>query len=647
MSSIPPPPPPPPPPPTQAPATEPSIDAHDLESCRQSLLAVTTRLEQARCKESELEGLLTFSSSLLRNKDETSFVLADDTPGAIRDAWTAVAETSLPDETTPTAPHLLSRAAAAAEPIRLGFGQYAKAVMQGCTGKMLKRSAQVASEIQTERLTEGPTLEAAAKTATSFGRHIWLSVLDQRLQEIQSYHTKHNVDIVSHKRPRFGNPATDGYDLACNVEPPNNNYADAEVMGKYLALEPIYQEALEAFKELFVPETATTTSTSFLYPDFLQLLDKLHTLSESIKLKHRKKYRRWLTQLQDYLQEFSQRTVPLFHVSTCIDPAIQAFETTWKQTGGCPGWEAKPAEAAMISTIPDEAKDTISNSGIDLSSYKTVEELAQQVDGDVLKAELARLGLKCGGAPLDRAKRLFLTKDTPLDKLPRKLFVKTSVASSATDKTLAEDTLAATCNTADRRVDMARTEAIVTALLDHVSPTLEATIRRAERRLIQTLDEQDKEVEEELFGSRTNNPIVKKTDGESDDESDGPIYNPKNVPLDFDGKPIPYWLFKLHGLNHYYPCEICGGESYRGRRNFELHFAEQKHTLSMRSLGIPNTKHFHGITSIDDAQQLWDSLQGKLQHEQFDNAQEEEYEDSNGNVLSRTAYEELARQGRL
>jgi splicing factor 3A subunit 3 len=67
----------------------------------------------------------------------------------------------------------------------------------------------------------------------------------------------------------------------------------------------------------------------------------------------------------------------------------------------------------------------------------------------------------------------------------------------------------------------------------------------------------------------------------------------------------------------------------------------------MRSLGIPNTKHFHGITSIDDAQQLWDSLQGKLQHEQFDNAQEEEYEDSNGNVLSRTAYEELARQGRL
>ena len=37
---------------------------------------------------------------------------------------------------------------------------------------------------------------------------------------------------------------------------------------------------------------------------------------------------------------------------------------------------------------------------------------------------------------------------------------------------------------------------------------------------------------------------------ESDEEDDKPaLYNPKDVPLDFDGKPIPYWLFKLHGLN--------------------------------------------------------------------------------------------------
>ena len=162
-------------------------------------------------------------------------------------------------------------------------------------------------------------------------------------------------------------------------------------------------------------------------------------------------------------------------------------------------------------------------------------------------------------------------------------------------------------------------------------------------------DEQDKEVEEELFSSETRNDSKRpRKDGDSDDESeDGPIYNPKNVPLDFDGKPIPYWLFKLHGLNHYYPCEICGGETYRGRRNFELHFADSKHTLGMRSLGIPNTKHFHGVTTIQDARELWTALQDKLQQEQFDNVREEEYEDAHGNVLSRATYEDRARQGLL
>jgi len=35
---------------------------------------------------------------------------------------------------------------------------------------------------------------------------------------------------------------------------------------------------------------------------------------------------------------------------------------------------------------------------------------------------------------------------------------------------------------------------------------------------------------------------------------DAPIYNPKNLPLGWDGKPIPYWLYKLHGLGIEYKC---------------------------------------------------------------------------------------------
>lgn len=58
----------------------------------------------------------------------------------------------------------------------------------------------------------------------------------------------------------------------------------------------------------------------------------------------------------------------------------------------------------------------------------------------------------------------------------------------------------------------------------------------------------------------------------SDEDEDKPKYNPKNLPMGWDGKPIPYWLYKLHGLGVEFKCEICGGASYWGRRAFEKHF---------------------------------------------------------------------------
>ena len=36
------------------------------------------------------------------------------------------------------------------------------------------------------------------------------------------------------------------------------------------------------------------------------------------------------------------------------------------------------------------------------------------------------------------------------------------------------------------------------------------------------------------------------SDSEEEDEF---VYNPLKLPLGYDGKPIPYWLYKLHGLN--------------------------------------------------------------------------------------------------
>lgn len=59
------------------------------------------------------------------------------------------------------------------------------------------------------------------------------------------------------------------------------------------------------------------------------------------------------------------------------------------------------------------------------------------------------------------------------------------------------------------------------------------------------------------------------------------LYNPLKLPLGWDGKPIPYWLFKLHGLGIEYTCEVCGNFVYMGRKAFDKHFSEWRHTHGM------------------------------------------------------------------
>eukprot|EP00536_Pseudo-nitzschia_multiseries_P001782 jgi/Psemu1/63339/estExt_Genemark1.C_230015 len=541
----------------------------------------------------------------------------------------------------------------------------------------------------------GSNTQAVAATTK-----LWMRVLDQRLREIRSYHARYsnkdgarnsgnfaygygmngnnnnnNNNKDSNKRARLGNPGADGYDLASSVLEclgginEGTAFSSEEVMGKYLDLQPIYESYVMPIKNIMVKESLS----SFGFVDFLAFLSKgesglIEGVAENTKLKERKKYVRLLVALETYLEGFLKRIQPLLSKNQVTQAAIQDFEDTWSKHGGCPGWEAKPTESFLLNRNSSTqngsdgapvngATDGISIPKIDLSSYGSAADLEKAVDGDVLKAELTRLGLKCGGTVADRAKRLFLTKDTPLSELPKKLFAKKKPTTTKPSNNGNGATTTQHVNIKnERRVDIAKREVVVMAYLNQLKPILEATLRRTERRETQTTNEREKEMDEDLHGSAIEDSKGKSSgegkggtydsDDDSDDE-DAPIYNPKGVPLGWDGKPIPYWLFKLHGLNHFYPCEICGGESYRGRKNFEQHFAEARHSYGMKSLGIPNTKHFHGVTKIEDAQNLWKKLKDQLQQDQFDGSKGEEYEDSHGNVLSRATYEDLARQGLL
>ena len=191
------------------------------------------------------------------------------------------------------------------------------------------------------------------------------------------------------------------------------------------------------------------------------------------------------------------------------------------------------------------------------------------------------------------------------------------------------------------RVLAAALAAPLAATRAHVRKKATRTAREVEQELNDEEAAAAREAEEGYASSGDSD------DGDSDEDGGGPIYNPLNLPLGWDGKPIPYWLYKLHGLGVEYPCEICGNFSYWGRRQFDRHFREWRHQYGMRCLGVPNTKHFHDITKIEDARALYAKLKRQLEAEHFQVETGEEFEDTEGNVMDRKTYDDLARQGLL
>ena len=136
----------------------------------------------------------------------------------------------------------------------------------------------------------------------------------------------------------------------------------------------------------------------------------------------------------------------------------------------------------------------------------------------------------------------------------------------------------------------------ISAYLTHLESTVRDTASRVEAISVLTDTERQVMMEEEEEGATE--VIIDET---SFKDIDDKIFNPLNVPLGWDGKPIPLWLFKLHGLGVEYPCEICGGYVYMGRRSYDRHFTEYRHTYGLKCLGIENEKRFYGIVKIDDA----------------------------------------------
>merc|ERR1719374_126516 len=181
--------------------------------------------------------------------------------------------------------------------------------------------------------------------------------------------------------------------------------------------------------------------------------------------------------------------------------------------------------------------------------------------------------------------------------------------------------------------EIAKIEAHIFRFAELLTDVRNATVEKVERKQARTDAEREESDDED---------VVEEVEDEPEDDIP---YNPKNLPLGWDGKPIPYWLYKLHGLNISYNSEICGNQVYKGPKAFQRHFAEWRHAHGMRCLGIPNTAHFANVTQIEDAVSLWAKLKSQKASERWQPDTEEEYEDSSGNVVNKKTYEDLKRQG--
>lgn len=133
---------------------------------------------------------------------------------------------------------------------------------------------------------------------------------------------------------------------------------------------------------------------------------------------------------------------------------------------------------------------------------------------------------------------------------------------------------------------------------------------------------------------------TREEDQQDEDETTNTTNIMSSMPVGPDGVPMPFWLYKLQGLDVNYTCEICSNETFQGRRAFQRHFGGSKHRFRLKCLGIEPSPAFNGISSIEEAQQL-------QQKQQPAPVNITEVEDRQGNVMSQQDFLELQRQGLL
>ena len=442
---------------------------------------------------------------------------------------------------------------------------------------------------------------------------IYRDVDGQRTREIQSISTGDPFDefykqLNDHHR-RYPNEPIENLERAYKRKIPgegesataevDNMFTGEEAFGRFLDLTMLHEEYLNL-----------NGVKRVTYLAYLAIFDKFTPPQQTIKRQEKlsDQYLNYLGRLVGYLESFIRRTRPLDPLDKLFNSIDQDFNQAW-EANEVPGWgpETQPVGPAAPITegtgegiwCPDCQKE-----------FKNDNVYKSHLSGKKhIKAAEAR---KASTSPTANGSANGASK-TPIHRLKeraiaeREFFVHKLAAALETQRS-------------DTRVNV-------------------------ERKQGQT--ERERQQELEAFYAATDDPSARPADEESDSDSDEKIYNPLKLPLAWDGKPIPYWLYKLHGLGVEFPCEICGNFVYMGRRAFDKHFSEARHVHGLKCLGITNTTLFREIVGIEDALKLWDKLQRDRKKEKAGGEGVVQMEDAEGNVMPEKVYYDLQKQGLL
>lgn len=438
------------------------------------------------------------------------------------------------------------------------------------------------------------------------------SLFYQRLKEARDYHRRN---------PGLDVPTTEEEEAKFLRSRPKVDFSGEEMRGRFLDLHSIHRAFTNAPK---------IGRNDLSYLDFLNAFHDFASIPKAAKLTE--EYLKYLEELEAYLSGFYRKAQPLACLSDPLAAVEEDFHAKWAR-GEIPGWQ----EDGPSTSQNEEA----AGAEINLDDCETSADL-EGVGADRLKAALVALGLKAGGTLAQKADRLMSTKGKERGDWDPKIFAK----GRKPPKTEAEAK-----ERADQHKRSALLEAKIGALVTLLQDTLADTKKQVEKKATSTYEELVADMAEMDEGEDEDEDDGRRDGGEGggeddDEENENIIYNPLKLPVGFDGKPIPYWLFKLHGLNQEFKCEICGNHSYWGRRAFEKHFKEPRHQHGMKCLGIPYTKVFAEVTKIDEALALWEAMKEKTKTK-FTDDLEEEFEDKEGNVYNKKEYMDLQRQGLL